>query len=694
MKSVNLQLLVLFFLGFFLLRTTSVQAQAPIDSLHLIARPYGDSIVLRWAPGSYPGWQEMLRQGVKVERRALGHKQFMPLNENPLKALTLEQFRNTTNTDNANIVAVAEALYGEAKPSDQPKTGPMGQALEKYDEQSERFMLAVVNADLSVPAADALGWRWVDRAVRPGTPYEYRIRLVETDAPAKVAASNTVRLAANEAYLLPPVVEVQLIEKDHQVELQWARYNDDRFFAYRIEKSTDGGRSYQRLNKVPLVNGVHDETSEWHSYTVELAANYQPAMYRIIGLNAFADQAPPSDAVEGQGIDLNAPVPPTDLKVVDLGDGRMEITWKNPSQAPDHAGFVVTRASSYHGVFKPLHANPLPLSQLKYIDENPVPHAPNYYAVYSVDQAENTLKSNVVIGNWRDVTPPAQPVGLVGKVDSVGNIFLMWEPGTEPDINGYRVYVSHAKNREFLQVNSDIVHQNYFFDSTTLQTLTEVIYYKVLAVDHNFNPSPYSEILELRRPDKVAPNAPVFTEYQAGAEMVQLSWRPSSSRDVIRQEVWRQAGDQDWELQGALTDPAADAYLDEGVLGGQFISYKIVAVDDAGLRRESHPIRVYTGNHSERPGVLNFDGKLSATGKEVELNWSYPITEKLVFLVYRGTAQDALRSYKKIDGAERQFLDNKTMSGSESLTYAVQVLFPDGTRSALSEPVQVNLNLK
>ena len=693
MKHLNYQVIVLLLLGFFLLNSIETKAQTPVDSLHLIARPYGDSIVLRWAPSGYIGWQEMLREGVWVERRKLGSKAFTALNETPLKAYSLMKFKEEASTTNANVIAAAHALYSEANPVVSP-TGPMGEALAKYNEQNQRFMLAAVNADLSTLAADALGWRWVDATARPGVVYEYRIRLESAEGTPAMVPSNKIRLTVNEAYQLAPVVDLRIIEKDHSVEVQWARYNDSRFFAYRIEKSLDG-INYEALNKVPLVKGLEEDApDEWHTYIDELTENYRPAWYRVVGINSFADLAPASEAVKGQGIDLSAPAPPTNISVADIGNGKMEVRWENPSQAPDHAGFIVTRANSYHGNYLPLHAEPIPVDQLSFVDESPVPHAPNYYSVYSVDNADNTLQSSVAIGNWRDVTPPAQPVGLVGKVDSLGKVFLMWEPGEETDINGYRVYVSHARNREFLQITEDIVHQNYYFDSTTLETLTEVIYYKIIAVDHNFNPSPYSEILELRRPDKVAPNAPVISEYQAGADMVHLTWRQSASKDVIRQEVWRQLGDEDWQLQGILTDPNASEYLDEGVSANQFVSYKITAVDDAGLKKESKPMRIYTGNHTERPGVMNFSGTHSRESAEVALSWTYPATEKLVFLVYKASDENPLRSYKKLDGTSRQLLDVSNASGAKSLTYAVQVIFPDGTRSALSEPVSVPVNLK
>ncbi|MEL7160524.1 MAG: hypothetical protein AAFN92_07185, partial [Bacteroidota bacterium] len=83
------------------------------DSLHLIARPYGDSISFRWAPTTFAAWRQMRENGVLLERRELGSgPAFKAVHGDRLQAFDVEDFRALTDTDDPHIVAVAEALHG------------------------------------------------------------------------------------------------------------------------------------------------------------------------------------------------------------------------------------------------------------------------------------------------------------------------------------------------------------------------------------------------------------------------------------------------------------------------------------------------------------------------------------------------------------------------------------------------------
>ena len=87
--------------------------------IHLLARSYGDSIVLRWAPEDYVSWQYLNAVGVNIYRISLpdGKKQndairFDTLAMN-LKPATLERFRAIyPETDSVAAIALG-TLYSE-----------------------------------------------------------------------------------------------------------------------------------------------------------------------------------------------------------------------------------------------------------------------------------------------------------------------------------------------------------------------------------------------------------------------------------------------------------------------------------------------------------------------------------------------------------------------------------------------------
>ena len=81
--------------------STQVQVGIVDTKIHLLARTYGDSIVLRWAPEDYATWRYLNRVGMDVLRYSEEHPFEADTLASRLRPLTLEQFRQrypTTDT--------------------------------------------------------------------------------------------------------------------------------------------------------------------------------------------------------------------------------------------------------------------------------------------------------------------------------------------------------------------------------------------------------------------------------------------------------------------------------------------------------------------------------------------------------------------------------------------------------------------
>lgn len=659
-------------------------AAAQDFKIQLLARPYGDSVLLRWAPADFATWSAMRRRGVTVERRGGPDRDWRPVTGERLLAYSVEDFEQLTDTENPHVVAAAEALHGAAEPppGDQPE-GPMARARNQLDEQEQRYFLAVVNADLSAEAANALGWRLMDRTAKAGVPYTYRIRLLpEEGQVGEPTVSNLVRLRANDLFPWGPVRRLEAVELDRKVVIRWPRVpSQQRYLAYYLEVSDDG-RTFLPTTDVPLLKTDTGPDAHYFEHTVELIANYQPRHYRLKGINAFAEWSEPGDVVIAQGIDLSPPPEPGHVAARDNGKGGFDLRWKNPAWPGDISGLQIGRSRSYDGPFISLHDGLLPPTTTTFTDESPLPYQQHYYAVIAVDTAGNEATGRGGMAVWRDTDPPAQPTGLTGRVDTNGNVFLIWEPGAEPDLHGYRVFVSHArKNREYLQVTERILHENFYFDSTSLEVLNEDIFYRIVALDHNFNPSPYSETLTLRRPDTQPPSAPVISGYSARGDAVLLRWRPSETGDVTKQEVWRSDASTAWRPLRSLG--AQDtSWTDTTVAVRTTYNYRIHSIDEAGLAGVSHELTVRSGAVTNRGGVTNL-ARTQVQGTDQEaLRWTPPAGLLSGYRIYSGPTPEALRPARSLGPEATQF----TLPAANH-HYAIRVVYADGSRGPLSKVV-------
>ena len=86
------------------------------SGIKVIAKSYGDSIVLRWAPVKPWAWHKLNNIGYKIERIELGEKDNAKkelLTLVPLKPYSLEKFKTVFKPGNNNAAIAAQCLYGK-----------------------------------------------------------------------------------------------------------------------------------------------------------------------------------------------------------------------------------------------------------------------------------------------------------------------------------------------------------------------------------------------------------------------------------------------------------------------------------------------------------------------------------------------------------------------------------------------------
>ena len=660
-------------------------------NLQVIGRSYGDSIVLRWAPTEAYLWYFANKSGYQVIRYEVENKKMVPgskklLTAIPIKPWSLDEWKQRSQRSDSLAAACAQLLYGKSKAvtiQPQKNTGVnLQQAMnEKYETQNEQAM-ALFLADQSPRYATGLGLRYVDKSIVKGKSYAYAVFALTNP---KTIKSDTSGVLINTLEILPtpemPAVTIE--ELDRKVRFTWSRAMAGMYFtSYNYERSDDGGKTFKRLNKRPYTQLTTEQKVTPFS-TIELndslPKNYKQYYYRITGITPFGDFGKPTPNLPVMGRDRKAPSPPDHVAAKNTKGNNVKLTWAKKTKEPDFAGFLVGRSDKASGPFLPLTLQPIPTIINEFTDTSAFPHGTNYYIVSSIDTAGNAAASVPAYVIMIDTIPPAKPNGLAGKVDTTGIVHLKWNMGKEEDLLGYLVYAANDAKHTFVAVTKDFVADTTFADSITLKTLTKNIYYKVVAFDKNRNPSKYSDALELKRPDKVAPVSPVFTKFLVTDTAVLLNWATSTSHDVVSQILYRREKGKEWALYAKL-DVAASSYSDHNVKKLTWYEYCLEAIDDAGLHStKSFPMNVRVYDSGKRVDIQNFTVTKSQDGKSLELSWKYGEKGDYWFVLFRSVDGKEMMTYKSLSADQHSFTDVNLKKAVYQ--YAVKAVYKDGGES-------------
>ena len=163
---------------------------------------------------------------------------------------------------------------------------------------------------------------------------------------------------------------------------------------------------------------------------------------------------------------------------------RIFLTWQKPQDHPELADAYIVMRTDFPAEVETV-------TDTRYED---VRYRAGRALTYHVTAARR-VAGNIVMGvgpetttvTAEDTTPPAVPVGLEVKASETG-AYVTWEPNSETDLAGYRVFRSERPDTGFKPVTDRLSSGVGFFDSTYRPGL----YYAVSAVDESGNESPMS----------------------------------------------------------------------------------------------------------------------------------------------------------------------------------------------------------
>jgi uncharacterized protein len=670
-----------------------VLAQTEQPGVKLLGKSTDRSVLLRWAPNSPAIWQYGNKYGYVIERVTLtvnGKVQKEPkkqiLNSQPIKPLPESYWSEPMDNDDYVAIA-AQAIFGETFELTNDYRSDIIQVVNKARELESRFSFAVFAADQSMEAARLSGLFYEDEAIAPDTKYLYR---VYANIPLDIIQADTgfVYIGLQDHKPLPAIRDLEVKFGDRGAMLSWNSQLLSKIYnAFWVERSEDG-KNFMKVTQRPVLNTFQGEepTTALTFRLDSLPANDKTYYYRVIGVDAFGESGPPSEIVSGSGKpEFN--YSPTIKNAVVQKEVGVVIDFVFPDESlPLISSFDLVRVDPITKNYSPVITKALKESR---VITDSVPETVNYYVIRATDKYGRATYSFPYLVQLEDSIPPHQPLGFTGKIDSLGVVYLSWSKNSDNDIFGYSVFRANHPKDEFVQLPGRIVEQTIFFDTIKLDNLSKKIYYKLRAFDRRFNPSKFSQLLELKKPDKIPPAPAIFTQIRNDSLGIYIQWEESPSEDVSWYLIYRkQSNDSLWTLLKSFQrHDLSYRFVDTAANHKETYDYTLVVVDDSGLESiPSPPISLTRVSKHPHPKIMNVFNYIEDDGKSVRIGWSYNFDGVHEFLIYKSVNDGGLRLYKSVSRATKE-ISEKMIRPDNKIEYRIRAQFETGEFSPLSDPL-------
>ena len=665
-------------------RGNAQNTQDSLPKLVVIHQVQQGKIILRWAPSTASAWYTSNKYGYKIERIANRSKS-EDWNENITiqpKILPWSKDRwhkDSLSTYDDYCLIAAEILYG--KKSEKAKNGKI---LQQADDFNNRYVYAMMAADFSSQAANALGVRYEDKDIKPGYTYIYKITSLTPDSVYQIKSAMVIAYSDLIDTLYAP--EIHHIESgDSILHVLWEKKLDGEvpYPAFYVEGTTDG-KTYKRLNDKPFIsdNPFGPQFDQFHIYSDSIPENYKPFGYRIIGVSPFGELSPPSKTIFSYGRDLTPPSVPAQVSSTQLPNNTIVIKWNySDEEAKGLKGFYVGRSPRVLDSFENIAPRILPPSTRSFTDENPDLNRPNFYIVTAIDTATNYAISQSHYAHMIDSVAPAIPSGLKGQAFVNRQVKLTWNANNEKDLLGYTVHYSNHPDHVFSCITNKPIKSNSFTDTVMIKTLTENLYYKVVAIDKNFNYSEFSEVIKVSIPDIVPPSAALTRDYKKEDDRNIIYWINSTSSDVEKHILYRKDSiNAKWI--NIFETKNENSFYDKNIQPDHTYFYKVHAYDEVSNESIDAPvIEIVRG-----PKTTNMkDIRLQATkmADKVVLSWN-SIDKFKYFTLYKTNKEGRFVTLGKTDKTKFE-----TDYENEKVTYALRITHSNGQVSDYSMPSKI-----
>lgn len=657
------------------------------EGISMLAKAYGDSVVLRFAPSDYAFWQRAKNSGFVIKR---GKDSASLKTITTVLPVPFEKIDTSLFSKDSFALMAAGILYGKV---DRSKIQGI---MQEYRANEQLLNMSLMLSEFSVQAANILGFRYVDKNVVVGETYYYEI----SNPVYTVGKYNATSLVKNTYKPTRAPYQLGIRTGDEALTLHWSKdYNNSAFTYYRIERSDDN-KNFFALTERPLVFMTSESGKPVPEFVYTDSFNLvndTKYYYRLYGGTSFGDFSLPA-SVEGTPRDLTPPVPPQ-LDRVTYNDTAhiFNIEWENniEGMSADFAYQQVMVARSENGPYTAL-SEKLSFTDFNFSyelgsDFSETMEGRYFFRIDCYDEAGNMSASNFEMSFVPDYTNPAVPDTLSGFIDSLGFVNLKWTKSSSKDVKGYWLYWANSTDAEFSLVSQKLIPDTSYKYYIEEKSLTKNIYYTLRAEDYAYNRSDAAIVLKLRRRDVVPPASPHILNIHTDSLRMKINIVESVSDDVKLTQLFRReinAVDTNWKLIDTIF--VEKVFIDQSAQLNIDYQYRLRAIDSTGNIGDFSPLKggIIKSNSNDVP-IKEFNVVKEKNTNAVVLSWKFDLpkyleNKKYMFVLSRSTGQDGLKFYKELNFDNLSFKD-VNLEKNVLYNYALRVKLEPDKNGALSE---------
>lgn len=647
-----------------------------------------NEVRLRWAVDQAHAWQKANTSGFTLKRFTLvrdGKTLTVPEETNLGQFFPAKQKEWEIIVDKNDYAAiVAQSLFGESFEVElgNQNQGELESILNKSQELEQRFVYALMAADLDFDVASLAGWGYIDKTVKSNERYVYIVNINQNN---RIKKGEVLAIVEDKDPELPKPLDFIGIFQDKSVILSWEYLQlRDVYTSYFIERSNDG-KNFSTLSDLPVMNMNSQAQKESNNmiFVDSLQIANQPYSYRIRGKTIFGDYGPYSSVVSGESRKKLEVTPR--IKSARVGDDdKITLEWDFPKEnESDIQSFELLYSRTDKENDYKVTKNKLSSEKRSVIVKSE--SSSNYYKIRAVGNNNDHRESFSVLVQPEDNTPPEIPTQLKAKIDSTGIAHIEWKPNTESDLEGYHIFRGNQKGEELMRITTQPIKEAVFNDSVQLANLNSKVYYYVTAVDFRKNQSEPSEIIEVEKPDIIPPQNPTFSKYEIKDGVITLDWFKSVSEDVALHQLYRLDIDEPNAVAKKIYETkeltSTFSFQDKELQSDKRYVYFLKAIDKSNLiSKESQRITLRNVDLRPKKVISNLTGAANQQKGRIDLIWKNQVNDLTEIVIYRQKEGEKSSLLTTLNG-QQNYLEDKNVTVGTKYTYLIKAMLSNNQPS-------------